>query len=275
MGPPGARTALSAVIIADEGHRGREIERLAQPLRGAEKQKGAEVAGHRREHADDAPRLEPPEDRRLTADTIHDVSCKGRADSVDQSERGAQQAELDFVEMQWLLEKRKDRKDRLPVRVVEEPAKPEHADDIPLIVRVERDSREYFCRSRGSFGCHESPVVARSPRTDSCIRTRSSGRTFSLIHTRISLPSGVSCVADRKSSVTPSFAATLAARIGHAMPISAAPRRAQSKRGQAGASLPDGEAVAVRFFEAPVAPPRHRAGRAPFGPTLFHYSPAV
>ena len=245
MSSHGARARLSAVIIADQRHRGGEIKRFAQPLGGAEKQKRAEIAGDRREHADDAPRLESPEDGGLAADAVHDVAGEGSADAIDQGERGAQQAELDFIEMQRLLEQRKNREDRLPVRIVEKPAKPEHADDVPLVVRAERDFRKRLFRVRGGLGVMNLLTWRGAPRIDSCIRARSSGRTFSLIHARISWPSRVSCGAERKSSSTPSCPATFAARTGHATPMSAVTGRLPSRRAKPDISMRNGMPVSL------------------------------
>src|SRR5262249_15065594 len=118
----GARARSPAVIVADERHRSGEVESFAQSLRGAEKQKWPQVEAGRREHTNDAPRLKPPQNGRLAADTIDNVACEGSTDSVDQGERRAQQTELHFVEMQRALKKRKNREDRLPVRVIEKAA---------------------------------------------------------------------------------------------------------------------------------------------------------
>ena len=131
-----ARPCVAAVIVADERHRRRVIERFAQPFRRAEQEQVPEVSRERGRDANPAPRVQSAEDRRPPLDAIDNHSRERRREAVDPGKCRSEQTELHGREPQLTLEQRKDGEDGLPVRVVADADRPEHQDDPPFVSRV-------------------------------------------------------------------------------------------------------------------------------------------
>jgi hypothetical protein len=132
----GAGARGLAVVVADHGHGGGVVDGFAQALGGAEEQQVVEVAREGGGHADEAPDVQAGEDGGLAADAVHDEAGEGRSKSVSPGEGGAEQAELDAVQMHFFFEQGKDGENGLAVGIIEERNPPEHADHVPLIVRA-------------------------------------------------------------------------------------------------------------------------------------------
>ena len=99
------------MVIAHQRHAGREVERLAEPLRRAKQEEVPERARQRRRHADQAPHLQAAEDRGLAADAVHQEPGERRAQAVDPREPRAEQAELHRAQVHPAPEHREDRED--------------------------------------------------------------------------------------------------------------------------------------------------------------------
>ena len=132
----GSRSRFLAMVIADQRHGGREVERFAQTFGRPKKEQVAEVARERRGHADHAPGLESAQDRGLAADPVDDGARQRRREPIHPGERRAEQAQLDGSQMHLPLEQREHGEDRLAVRVVKERDPPQHGDYLAFIVEV-------------------------------------------------------------------------------------------------------------------------------------------
>ena len=78
-------------------------------------------------------KMQPPRIRWTPLHAVGDESRERRASGIHPHEGRADQAELQFVEAELLLEQRKHGINGLPIGVVEEADEPEHADDLPTV----------------------------------------------------------------------------------------------------------------------------------------------
>ena len=89
-----AGACAGAVVVADERHRRRKVERLAQPFRSANQYKLRHAVAGGREACDDAPDRQSAEDQSLARQPVRGLSGEGRRQRVDPGERRADETEL-------------------------------------------------------------------------------------------------------------------------------------------------------------------------------------
>src|SRR5260221_2062552 len=131
-----ARPGVTAMIVADQRHRGGKIKRLAESFQSAdgdEVPKFAAPTGHDR---DATPEQAAAQDQILALDSVADEPGERGAERIDPHEGGADQAQMNFVIAEFLLEFWEDGKDGLPVGIIEEADKPEHAHHPPFVAKA-------------------------------------------------------------------------------------------------------------------------------------------
>ena len=168
-----ARARPAVVIVADQRHRRRVVERLAEALGGAPEEQMLEIPRGDGGDADRAPRVESAEDRALAAHAIDHHAGDRRGEAIDPGERRSEQPELHRRQPHLLLEQREDREDGLSVGVVEERDTPQHGDDPPFVVCREA-RRSVDARGAGRHLIHRLLPVSRAPRASGSATSQAS-----------------------------------------------------------------------------------------------------
>jgi len=121
------------VVVAHQRHGGGEVERFAAALQGPHGDELPEPLAPARGDGDETPEEASTQNQRLARETIaHETGQRG-TQRVDPTECGADQAQLELIEAEFAFEHGKNRKDRLPIGVIEKADEPQHEHHPPLV----------------------------------------------------------------------------------------------------------------------------------------------
>ena len=133
-----ARAGCAGVQRGDDAERGRHVERLRDSHHESPEKQRADGAAHSGGERCEAPERQAGEDEAIARVEIGEAAGEGHGDRIHPEKNGADQAELDVGEVEFVFENREEGEDYLAIDVVDDVGEPEQTDGQPGEARRDR-----------------------------------------------------------------------------------------------------------------------------------------